>query len=57
VHISYWKTAFKILNDQQFLPKIRDFKLESISQRKFEEIERFIRDERFQIAKAEKINK
>jgi hypothetical protein len=57
VHISYWKTAFKIFNDQQFLPKIRDFKLESISQRKFEEIERFIRDERFQIAKAEKINK
>jgi hypothetical protein len=57
VHISYWKTAFKIFNDQQFLSKIRDFKLESISQSKFQEIERFIRDERFKITNAEKINK
>jgi hypothetical protein len=57
VHISYWKTAFKIISSTQFINKIREFKLESISQKKFEEIERFIINSDFQIEKAEKINK
>ena len=57
LHISYWKTAFKILNDQQFLSKIQNFKLESISQEKFEKIEQFISDEKFCIEKAKRINK
>ena len=42
VTISYWKTAFKILNDKQFFTKLKNFKLESISQKKFEQIEQYI---------------
>ena len=57
VHISYWKTAFKIFSDPQFLTKIKEFKLESISQQKFQEIERFIQNQSFEIEKAENINK
>lgn len=57
VTVSYWKTAFKIINDPHFLSKIRDFKLESISQEKFTQIEKFIKDDRFELEKADKINK
>lgn len=57
IHVSYWKSAFKIFQDPQFMNKLREFKLESISQSKFEEIERFIRDEKFHEDNAERTNK
>lgn len=57
LHVSYWKTAFKLISDPQFLTKIKEFKLESINQQTFEEIEKFIRDDRFKEEKAEQINK
>ena len=52
LHVSYWKTAFKIIADPQFLTKIKEFKLESINQHTFEEIEKYIRDERFKEEKS-----
>ena len=38
-------------------PKIRDYKLEAISQETFEEIDKFIRDEKFKEEEADRINK
>lgn len=57
VNVSYWKTAFKIFGDPQFLTKIKDFKLEAISQTTFEEIDKYIRDEKFNEEEADRINK
>ena len=56
LHVSYWKTAFKIFADPQFLNKIREFKLEAISQSTFEEIDKFIRNEKFNEDEADRIN-
>lgn len=57
VSVSYWKTAFKIFGDPQFINKIREFKLEAINQTTFEEMDKFIRDEKFNEEEADRINK
>jgi hypothetical protein len=56
LHVSYWKTAFKIFGDPQFLSKIREFKLEAISQETYEEIDKFIRNDKFNEDEADRIN-